>query len=141
MADTVINIGRGQILLGNYLLDAYDVNITPHSSDFEYFESYEGIIAIKKQLDKHVELKFKTIFTEQNVSTYKYDPTQPNDPETVRKDFVELRQQFLDEVDGQVVVVASTMFKPFKGVVSARSYQIPGGETHAEFDIEVREVE
>lgn len=135
-----INISRGEILLGNYLFNAYDVEVTPHSADFEYFESYDGVISIRKQLDKHIELNFKTMLTEHKLESYVYDSQKIYDPEESRGDFIELRRKFLDQIDGELVLVASSMFKPFKGVVSARSYNIPAGESVAEFDIEVKEV-
>lgn len=141
MADKVLELGRGQILLGNYLIDAYDVDYTPHTSDYEYFESYEGIIPIRKQLDKFVELKFKTILTEANMPNYKYDPAKGLiDPIDYRQEFVELRKTFLDDLDGSVIVVASNMFKAFKGIISVKKYMIPGGETATEYDIEIKEV-
>lgn len=140
MADNVIYLGRGQILLGSYIVDAQDVSITKHSADYEYFESYEGIIPIRKQLDIHTELTFKVILTEQNVDSYKYDVNNLEDFEKYRGDFVELRRNFLDDIDGEVVVVASEMFKAFKGVVSSRKYDIEGGETYAKYDIEIKEV-
>ena len=145
MADQSIFLGRGEILLGNVSLKAYDVEITPHSTDYEYFESYEGIISIKKQLDIHTELRFKVMLTEADAPSYKYNETDITsnltDFSENRAEYVELRRKYLDDIDGQVVVVASMMFKPFKGVVSSRKYKIAGGETDAEYEIEVKEVE
>lgn len=33
----IIQLGRGHILLGNYLLDAYDVEFKSHRADFDLF--------------------------------------------------------------------------------------------------------
>lgn len=127
---------RGIICLDQYILDAYDVEVKPHSSNIELFESYAGIVAIKKMMDHHVELKFKAILTENNVPGY-----QPGtDPELYRDDFVTIRRNFLKNVDGQVVIVSSEMFEPFRGLVTAREYKIGTGETAAEYSIEIREV-
>lgn len=128
-------LGKGQILLGNYLFDSYDVEIKPHGADYELFESYEGLISIRKMLDKHTEITFKTLITESVVKGY--DPDNPN--EANRKAFIEYRRKFLDEVDGKNVVVVSEMFKPFSGVVTSREYSVAGGETAVEYKVEVKE--
>ena len=135
MADTVIKAGRGRILLGNYLIDAHDIDLTNHRADYELFESYEGLISIRKMLDQHTELSFKVTLTEAMVESY-----QPEDDyEDYWDDFRELRRTFLDEIDGQSVVVASEMFKPFRGVVSSKKYSIEAGETATIYEIEVKE--
>lgn len=129
------SLGRGQIILGEYvLIECYDVQMKPHISDYELFESYEGIISIKKMLDKHAELSFKTLIRESIVEGY-----NPDNPEANRNKFVEFRNTFLDNVDGKSLVVVSDMFKPFRGVVTAKEYGVAGGETASEFSIEIRE--
>ena len=137
MADTV-KLGRGQILLGSetngYLVDAYDVELVPHRADYELFESYEGLISIKKMLDQHTELTFKILLTNRIAPNY-----NPDDPEANRDDFVKLRETYLDDIDGQSIAVFSKMFKPFQGVITKKEYSVSQGETASEFKIEVKE--
>lgn len=136
MAGT-ITLGRGQILIGNYLVDAYDVDVAPHGANMEYFESYDGIIGVRKQLDKHTEVKFKVVLTESNLPNFK----SGDDPAKYRKEFIEFRRTFLDDIDGKIVVVASHMFKAFKGAVEARPYKIDAGQTEAIYEVEVKEAQ
>jgi len=129
---------RGTIQLGNYLVNAYDVEMTPRSSDFTYFESYDGIVAVKKMLDIFPELTFKVMLTHSNLPGFlPEDHDDANDK--LRNDFVLIRRTFLDNVDGATLVVASDMFAPFKGIVSARKYKIAAGED-AEYEITVKGV-
>ncbi len=147
-AQELVSKGRGTILLGDWYFKAYDVRVTPHSAEFHYFESYEGIIPIRRQLDKHAEVQFKVMITEQLLDSYKYkmtDPDSPFIPEPIdkskeRSKYVELRRRFLDSIDGQRFVISSDLFQPFKGVVDVKEYRIGGGETSAEYTIHVREV-
>jgi len=127
---------RGIIRLGNYVLQAYDVDVAPHMEEFELFESYDGIIAIKKQLDRFQAVKFKVDVTPEMLQEY----TPGDDEEKYRSDFVRLRKKFLSELNGKVFVCASEMFPAFKGVVTAKEYRIEAGYEHATYDIEVKEV-
>lgn len=99
-----------------------------------YFESYEGIISIRKLLDSHAELSFKCLLTESIAPGY-----DPEDQNKNREQFIELRKEFLNDVDGQNIIVASQMFPTFRGVVTTKEYTIEAGETGTEYKITVNE--
>ena len=130
-----MNFFRGAIRLGSNIFSAYDVEFTPHSKEFELFESYEGIIAIERKLDRHANLKFKVLLTEAILENYRYG----DDPGKHREEFVKFRRSFLDDLNGKVVICASEMFPPFQGVIKAKNYRIDAGYEDAEYEIEVSE--
>lgn len=127
---------RGAIRLGSHVFHAYDIEFSPRSEDYELFETYWGVIAIDRQLERHANLRFKVLLTEAIMANF----SQGDDPEKHRKDFVEFRRSFLDELNGKMFPCASEMFPPFNGVVSTKMYRIHAGHTDAEYEFEVNEV-
>jgi len=139
MAEPTIQLGRGQILVAtdsiSWLTDAYEVEVIPRKIDFELFESYSGIISIRKLLDIHTEVTFKVLITEEKSPNY-----DPNIHEKNRADFVRRRKEFLEDISGEIVYVFSEMFKPFQGVITTREYSVAEGETASEYKVTIKEV-
>lgn len=126
---------RGAIMLGSYVFQAYDVDVKPHQADHELFESYEGLISIKKKLEQHTEVTFKVLLSETMLKNFK----RGDDVEKYRTEFVKYRRSFLDELDGQILLCVSDMFPPFQGIISTKKYKIDAGYTEAEYEFTVKE--
>lgn len=141
-----------------------DVNVNPHQISFNFFDTSEGKIGVANPLEKHMQVELdiyvsdlvfmlwnnqESNMTEQYMSLMKaYDEISEENylnfadnlvllEDTV--EFIEFRQNFLQQHSGWICTFTSDVFGTFDGVLTEVKYELGGGEVDSKFHIKIEE--
>lgn len=143
-----------------------DLQVIPHQITWDFYDTTEGRVGVSNAVEKHMVCEFDVYLTDLVASywafgdndEYNYGiPSIPNlkkrwwnavenntylnfegDIEST-KEFIDFRNNFLQQHSGWVCRFASHAFGVFYGVINDVSYNIGGGESFAKWHIKIEE--
>lgn len=146
-----------------------DVNVNPHQISFNFFDTSEGKIGVSNPLEKHMQVELDIyvsdlIFMLWNNGYDGVDDYRANDQYMAlmnaydqisnenylnftdnlvlledTTEFIEFRQNFLQQHSGWMCTFTSDVFGTFDGVLTEVKYELGGGEVDSKFHIKIEE--
>lgn len=163
---TVAYIAEHQEQPKTQIFPIVDVQVTPHQINWEFYDTTEGRVGVSNAVEKHMSVEFDVYLselvamywtfggdneykyglpTENNIKKRWWEAVQNNDYLNFEEDiessreFIDFRNNFLQQHNGWICRFASHTFGVFQGVINDVQYNIGGGESFAKWHIKIEE--